>query len=285
MVSLIIKEVFCLIYSFLLLLSGLFLVGLSIVFTYKIFYNYKFFPSITVAPFIILFMFGIMHLLLTWLAVKGPTVKHDFHIILFLTIAAVLCFAEFGIGVWNIVLWNNVDLESVILLTDSFEALKKNGFNENSAWKRLQNKLQCCGLNGVQDFKNTYPKSCCDDGQELNITCYKNGCRQPLADYATGIMLDGVLMSFLSCILQAFGIFLFWSFFRTLKRDRDIRSARRLAIQKELAEHSTPLTQSPTASAPPVYSPTPKQSTTPKSSKRRSSKSSAPPTPPVQPNI
>ncbi|XP_044754507.1 uncharacterized protein LOC123313617 isoform X2 [Coccinella septempunctata] len=175
-----------------------------------------------------------------------------------------------------------------MLLTESFETVIGKDFKENSGWNRLQTKLRCCGLNGVKDFgqAGSYPTFCCDGRKEFNITCFDNGCRQPLADYARGIMLDGVLMSFLSCLLQAFGVFIFFSFFQTLKRDRDIKSARRLAIMKELAEHSehaTPLTQSPLPSTTPMY--TPQRNETPKSSKRRSSKAAAPLTPPVQVNV
>lgn len=67
--------------------------------------------------------------------------------------------------------------------------------------------------------------------------------------------------------------------------ERNAKSARRLALQKELAEHSehsTPLTQSPYAINMPVHYP---QNCTPKSSKTRRSKSAAPLTPPIHENV
>lgn len=55
--------------------------GYSVVLTYKL-YHFKFASADAVGPFIVLFLLGFVHMFLTWLAVKGPTREHDFHILL-----------------------------------------------------------------------------------------------------------------------------------------------------------------------------------------------------------
>ncbi|KAJ8968866.1 hypothetical protein NQ317_008122 [Molorchus minor] len=82
MVSLKCKELFCLVYSALLFVSGVILITLSVLLSYKIFYHFNFIPSETIGPFILIFILGFLHLFLTWLGIKGPTREHNFHIIL-----------------------------------------------------------------------------------------------------------------------------------------------------------------------------------------------------------
>ncbi|KAL3269764.1 hypothetical protein HHI36_008824 [Cryptolaemus montrouzieri] len=291
MVSLRAKEVFCLFYALVLFFSGIFLIGFSVVFSYKLFYHFKFIPSASVGPFILLFLLGFIHLFLTWLAVKGPTRQHDCHIIMFLFITVVLLLAECAIGVWNMVLWDEVDVEAVLLMTDSFKTVIHEDFNKNSEWNKLQSKLKCCGLNGIGDYKTTkgsFPVSCCEEQNGPNVTCYEESCRLPMARYIKRILLQGAIMSFLSCLFQAVGVFLFYSFFQSLRKDRNDKLARRMTLQQELAEnaaHNMSLNQSSPLSASSVHSPeagdTEKSK---KSSKRRSSKGSAPATPPTQAN-
>lgn len=48
---------------------------------------------------------------------------------------------EFGIGIWNVILWNDVGLESMTLAESFFSAIEGD-FNKNSGWTRLQNKVR-----------------------------------------------------------------------------------------------------------------------------------------------
>ncbi|KAK9877384.1 hypothetical protein WA026_017781 [Henosepilachna vigintioctopunctata] len=292
MASLKAKEVFCLCYALLLFFSGILLIGVSVVLCYKLFYHFKFVPSGSVGPFILLFLLGFVHLLLTWLAVKGPTRKHDCHIIMFMLITIALLFAECALGVWSMILWDEADIEVVLLMNESFDSVINEDFNKNSEWNKLQSSLKCCGLNGIGDYKTTkgsYPVSCCEEQDGPNVTCYQNSCRLPLARYVKKILLNGAIISFLSCVFQALGMFLFYSFYRSLRQDRSDKQARRITIQKELAEnveHFNDLNQSPSASVipEPVVNSTPERENpkSHKSSNRR--KGSAPNTPTVQAN-
>lgn len=102
MTSLKFKEVLCILYSSVLFvriisekltlhlivisfytqISGAILVGFSVVLLYKIYSYLRFVPSNTIGPFIMIFLLGFIHIMATWLALRGPSKEHDFHIIM-----------------------------------------------------------------------------------------------------------------------------------------------------------------------------------------------------------
>lgn len=55
-------------------------------------------------------------------------------------ITAVLLVIECAVGVWSVVLWDDVDIQSVQLLTKSWEELIKSDFNKKD-WARMENKV------------------------------------------------------------------------------------------------------------------------------------------------
>lgn len=241
MASLKTKTVFCLFYAVLLFISGILCIGFAVVLAYKLFYHSSFIPSGSVGPFFLLALLGFIHLLLTWLAIKAPTRKHDCHLILFLIITGFLLVVECATGVWNIMLRDEVDVEILLILIESFKTVIDNDFNKNSDWNKLQQKMKCCGLNGIGDYKTTkgsFPVSCCEDQTGPNITCYDVSCRQPLSQYVKTIQFNGAIISFSGCILQVMGLLIFYSFFKTLKADRAAKRANLSEIQKEIAEQS-----------------------------------------------
>lgn len=53
----------------------------------------------------------------------------------------VLLVAEFTIGIWSIVLWDEVSVESIDLMSNSFEELIKKGFDKKD-WSKLQTNVR-----------------------------------------------------------------------------------------------------------------------------------------------
>ncbi|XP_066253129.1 23 kDa integral membrane protein-like [Euwallacea similis] len=237
MASLKVKEVLCLIYSGLLFLSGLVLIGTSAYFLFKLFYHYTFIPSGSVGPFFVILLLGILHLFLTWLGIKGPTREHNFHIFLFMIFTLLLLACEFAVGVWSIILWDEVEVGSIDLMVTSFgELITLNYYKKD--WHKLQSQLHCCGINGMQDYHNktdSYPVSCFAISGNSSSSMYSEGCKMPLIKYVKRILIDGAIIGFVSVLFHALGLFAFFSFFKTLREERAERIARRIAIQRELA--------------------------------------------------
>lgn len=238
MASLKVKEILCLIYSGLLFISGLILIGFSAYLLFKIFYHYTFIPSGSVGPFFVIFFLGIAHLFLTWLGIKGPTREHNFHIVLFMVFTLVLLACEFAVGIWSIILWDEVDVGSIELMTSSFDELITLNYYKKD-WNKLQSQLHCCGLNGKDDYtkkSDSYPTSCFLNNNDSNSTViYEDGCKRPLVKYIKRILIDGAIIGFMCAVFQGFGIFAFYTYFKTLREERSERLARRSAMQREMA--------------------------------------------------
>ncbi|XP_019763912.1 23 kDa integral membrane protein [Dendroctonus ponderosae] len=236
MASLKVKEALCLVYSGLLFISGLVLMGVAAYLLFKLFYHYTFVPSGSVGPFFVVFLLGIVHLLLTWLGVKGPTREHNFHIVLFMLFTLLLLVAEFAIGVWAIILWDEVEVGALNLMSASFEELIALNYYRKD-WNKLQSQLHCCGISGVQDYNRTesYPTSCFQNADTDLAIRYPDGCKAPLIRYVKRVMIDGAILGFVCALLQAVGLFTFYSFLRALRAARAERLARRVAMQRELA--------------------------------------------------
>ncbi|KAJ8964495.1 hypothetical protein NQ314_004782 [Rhamnusium bicolor] len=150
MVSLKCKEIFCLIYSGLLFVSGILLITFSVILSYRVLYHYSFIPSGTIGPFIVIFILGFLHLCLTWLGIKGPPREHNFHIILFMIFTLILLICEVTVGIWSMVLWNEVSVESTELMTMSFN--DKLHFNQK-AWSKLQS-----DVSEIRTYKNYFQR-------------------------------------------------------------------------------------------------------------------------------
>lgn len=249
MVSLKAKEIFCTVYSGLLFVSGLILIGCSAYFLFKLFYHYTFIPSSSIGPFFTIFVLGIVHLFLTWLGVKGPPREHNFHIILFMVFTIILLVSEFAVGIWSVILWDEVEIGSIDLMTKSFQNYDK----KIKYWNKLQHQLQCCGMIGTGDYNNqTIPSSCYLDSQKINLATV--GCRLPLIRYTKRILIDGVIIGFVCAAFQGLGFFAFYSFFKTLRVERTERAARRAAMQREMSVASGGIQTQvyiPVGSAPP----------------------------------
>ncbi|XP_019881825.1 leukocyte surface antigen CD53 [Aethina tumida] len=248
MASLKLKEVFCVVYSILLFVSGVLLIAFSVFLAYKLFYHFKFVSSGCIGPFIVIFLLGFIHLLLTWLGIKGPAREHDFHIYLFIAITIILAIIEFTVGVWSMILWGEVRTESTNLLTESFDEMIKIDYNKKE-WVRLQSQLKCCGLNGSHDYavKDSYPKACSnlDLSNGTFQLLYEDGCSKRLIKYVKTIMVEGASMGFLSCAFQGFGVFIFYIFIKELKQERSRRIAKRLQLQREAAAAAGQQTPAP----------------------------------------
>ncbi|KAG5892728.1 hypothetical protein JTB14_001099 [Gonioctena quinquepunctata] len=278
MASLKCKEMLCLIYSGLLFISGIMLIVFSSVLLYKVFYHFDYIPGSTVGPLIVLILLGCLHLVLTWLGMKGPPREHNFHIVGFMIFTIILLIAEFSVGVWSMILWDEVSVPSADLMTNAFNSMLKEE-NYDKDWAKLQTQFQCCGLHGPNDYA-TFTS----EGHKLSfISCknheishngtteiipYENGCQTRLVTYVEGILIKSALMGFLSAVFEGLGVFVFYTFFQTLREERAERTARRSEIQRQMSTQSQQtqnLLPPPTANTLPMAAPPPSASPPPAS--------------------
>ncbi|KAK9693603.1 Tetraspanin family [Popillia japonica] len=229
MLSLKCRKALCVLYSWMLFISGVVLICFALLLAYRIFYYYyKFVPLNFYCPCALLCALGVCHLFLTWLAINGPTTEHDFHIIAFLVITATLFFIEISAGSWTIVLWAKAD---EVVSSFMKESLIKSYEYDKEAWKRLQQDLQCCGYNGSVDYtkSETYPSSCCSisDNSSPSCTIIKTGCRDPASSHLEYLIIQICITSFSAAAYQIIGMVTFAYFYKFLKMERLNRSTLR----------------------------------------------------------
>jgi len=228
-----------------LFVSGALLIGFSAFLGYKLVYHFTFVPSECIAPFILLFLFAIIHVLLTWLGVKGPTKEHLFHVVLFVLITVVAIGCEIAIGIWSMVLWSKVADQSARLMSSSFQGFVKDNYDKNQ-WTRLQTELQCCGINNVSDYSTigspsgSIPISCCNTSTTACLSMYAQGCKAPLIKYVKTLMLDIALIGFGSGLFQVVGILAFYYFYKAVKQEL---AATQTAARRASRIEANPLTR------------------------------------------
>ncbi|XP_056648129.1 uncharacterized protein LOC130452733 [Diorhabda sublineata] len=278
MVSLKCKKIFCVIYSGLLFISGIILIVVSSVLLYRFFHHFDYMPGSIVGPLIVSLLLGIGHLFLTWLGIKGPTLEHTFHIILFIIFTIILIIIEFTIGVWTMVLRDAVGTHSVDLLTEAFnDMIQEKYYNSNFA--KVQSELECCGLEGPINYvryeedaiKLSY-MSCKDNKIPNNggtIQPYQDGCQDVFPSYVQLLLLECAILAFVCILLHCLGLYVIISFYRTLSQERSKRAERRAQIQRQLSGQSqqsqTSLPQPQIGAVPPPACVTPLLSTPPPS--------------------
>ncbi|KAF2881760.1 hypothetical protein ILUMI_24402 [Ignelater luminosus] len=240
------KELLCLFYTGLLFVSGILLLVCSVYFGYKLIYHFKFVSSECLAPFILIFLLAFIHILLTWLGIKGPRKEHVFHIVLFIIITVLLISAEFAIGIWSMILWKQADNKSLQLMTNSFEGFVKDDYDK-SDWVKLQSQLHCCGINNESDYttnrlsrlSGSIPISCCNSTTATSCpTIYQHGCKEPLIKYVKRIMLYIALVGFGSGLFQILGIVAFYYFHKVLKQEI---AARAVVRRQSRIQEANPL--------------------------------------------
>ncbi|XP_050503944.1 uncharacterized protein LOC126882910 [Diabrotica virgifera virgifera] len=249
MVSLRFKKAFCVMYSGLLFVSGIVLIVVSSVLLYRVFHHFDYIPGSTVGPLILLIILGFGHIFLTWLGIKGPTLEHTFHIILFIVFTSILLITEFIIGVWTMILRDGAPTHSVDLMTEAFnEMIKEQYYNKDFA--RMQAEIECCGLDGAANYANYFRTddairlsymSCKDSNvpnNNVDFEPYPDGCQDAFPDYLQLLLLEAALMGFICTGLQAFGLYVICSFNRSLKEERSRRARQRAELQRQLSAQS-----------------------------------------------
>nr|CAI5840174.1 unnamed protein product [Callosobruchus analis] len=94
----------------------------------------------------------------------------------------------------------------------------------------------------------------------LNATSdvyYKDGCQKKFIKYLKGIVTQGGTLGFLAALFQALGLFLFITYFRSLREVRKERAARLSAHQRQLSQGGEPQFAAQTAAEPLMVPPTP----------------------------
>ncbi|XP_014477772.1 PREDICTED: CD63 antigen [Dinoponera quadriceps] len=134
------------------------------------------------APPIVLIVAGSIVFIVAFLGCYGAIKEHYNMLIAFAAALLIIFVIELAVGIAAAVFKNDFSMAMKETLKES---MKNNTEADKQAWDNVQKKLQCCGVDGPNDwsaangFRN-FPSSCCMDMQvicQLGIPAvYKDGC-------------------------------------------------------------------------------------------------------------
>ncbi|KAH0951576.1 hypothetical protein HN011_005844 [Eciton burchellii] len=136
------------------------------------------------APPIVLIVAGSIVFIIAFLGCYGAIKEHYNMLIAFAAALLIIFVIELAVGIAAAVFKNDF---SMAMRDTLKESIKNYTDTDRQAWDNVQRKLQCCGVDGPNDwtpsngFTGTFPSSCCI--QDMQVICqpvdrlvYKDGC-------------------------------------------------------------------------------------------------------------
>lgn len=137
-----------------------------------------------IAPPIVLIVAGAIVFVIAFLGCYGAIKEHYNMLIAFAAALLIIFVIELAVGIAAAVFKNDFSMAMKDTLKES---MKNYTEADKMAWDNVQKKLQCCGVDGPNDwspangFTSSFPSSCCM--QDMQVICqisstlvYKEGC-------------------------------------------------------------------------------------------------------------
>ncbi|XP_020291324.1 leukocyte surface antigen CD53-like [Pseudomyrmex gracilis] len=144
-----------------------------------------------------------------WFAWQFLNFYNRMQVITFAVALGTIALIETCVGIWALVRHEQID---TLLPEQHDEIFALAISDEKTTWDHMQSTLQCCGIDGPNDYRNVQaiPWSCCNKSLDLvdnNIdgTCgniYKRGCQHVVLNRTRSILLHIFLLALCSVLLQ-----------------------------------------------------------------------------------
>ncbi|KAG4071543.1 hypothetical protein HA402_011697 [Bradysia odoriphaga] len=181
-------------------------------------------------PYAIILSLGIVAQLMCWFGWHSTTKKKRCYLILFNVLLIGIIAMQGFACIWSFKLRSTlVPLSEFELnISKSFESfaathLKTVTANENK-WNRIQEQLQCCGVDGLSDYRliaAAIPYSCCAASNDpMKHDCAnmnQRGCFAIVVDTVKKMLIYAALTAFLAATVQFVGLFCSIQLILTLK--------------------------------------------------------------------
>ncbi|CAL1681603.1 unnamed protein product [Lasius platythorax] len=135
------------------------------------------------APPIVLIIAGAIVFVIAFLGCYGAIKEHYNMLIAFAAALLIIFVIELAVGIAAAVFKNDF---SMVMKDTLKESIKNYTEADRLAWDNVQKKLQCCGVDGPNDwgpangFTSSFPSSCCMDMQVIcqigSTSVYQEGC-------------------------------------------------------------------------------------------------------------
>ncbi|XP_055533031.1 leukocyte surface antigen CD53 [Wyeomyia smithii] len=159
-------------------------------------------------PFVVLIALGLVSQLLCYLGWTATSKKHRCYLGTFCAFLVILIVTQFLISGWAIATKTQLITPAELAIEANFgQFIALNGASKDQThiWNRLQRDLQCCGFNGIHDYKKVgVPWSCYDP---INSKVYSVGCMHSFVRSIEVNMVRVAIVAIAAALIQSLGIF------------------------------------------------------------------------------
>ncbi|XP_053687551.1 tetraspanin-3 isoform X2 [Sabethes cyaneus] len=159
-------------------------------------------------PFGVLIALGLVSQLLCYFGWTSTSKKHRCYLGTFSAFLVILIVAQFLISGWAIATKTQLITPAELAIEANFGqfiALDGVSNDQTHIWNRLQRDIQCCGVNGIHDYKKVgVPWSCYDP---INSKVYSAGCMHMFVKSIEVNMIRVALVAIAAALIQSLGIF------------------------------------------------------------------------------
>lgn len=224
-------KVLLFIFNLLFVIAGIGLIATGAYVNIKLDEYYDFFGKEYVGPGILLIIVGVVIFLIAFFGCCGAVKENYCLTMTFAVCLAIIFILEIAGGIAGFVLRDKIDDEVKDDLTEAMKNYGKEGHDGvTKTWDKLQEELECCGVDSYEDWKNIanitrIPESCCKDakkctGKEEDI--YNKPCasqiEQWLKDKVAIIGGVGIGLAF----VQVVGVMFACCLARAIKKEYEV---------------------------------------------------------------
>ncbi|XP_021934824.1 CD63 antigen-like [Zootermopsis nevadensis] len=176
------------------------------------FYSHNdFVPSNVSVPVLLIALTGLGSCLVAALGWRGTMAGNTCHLYMFSFLLITVIMIEFGSAIWGLTSRANFEDEMTKAMEESFSSYAKDKAVADE-WKSLQKALECCGIDGPNDYRRfgVVDWSCCLSETQREGSCHvmkQQGCLVSLTRDFQKRLLWVSLLSIAAAVMQMPGVF------------------------------------------------------------------------------
>ncbi|KAM9319297.1 leukocyte surface antigen CD53 [Gastrophryne carolinensis] len=161
-------------------------------------------PSLTTGN--VLILFGCFIMVFGFLGCMGAIKENKCLLLTFFILLLLILLAEVVLAIVLYVFEKEIEPYVKKQLTTSFEKHKHDNSN-STIWDNIQSGMQCCGINGSNDWDGLIPESCCPETKKCTQeNAFKRGCSEAFKIWFENNFLYVGIVTICTSVVEVLGM-------------------------------------------------------------------------------